>query len=495
MKLTDTMIDRVGQISLMAVSSLLLFVTANEQSLWLDEVATVSYSDPRLGFAYRDAQMPLIYVLIFISRVVFGSYEIAYRLPILLLAYGMVQFIPWILKREGVNPITAWIAPYLLLLMPKFIYYSQEVRAWMPMVVCAVVWGTFRHIPGWKGWLLCTVLLQSNTFTAIYVVMVVAIDWGYAFWKKNEMPVRAPIIALLTHIPSVVWMLYTLGFFQISFSTRGEFKIQELLTRILEVKHTVAYISESFHFFFDGLIVVWVGIASFSAICLFWKSTPFKRFWLGIILGLIVNAKFFEISVPFLGYTGFVFKAPRYLILMLPLFCIVPFLFPWKSKIISTGVALAMILAAHLTLSIDFKETVAKIDRQYKSKPWEGLAPQLFFRTSNVLIHSKRNDWKHLTLLLNAVVKPGETVLFRDCKGCYVFPLRFYHRDFDKNIDVHFTQDSQGCSNWIVSSYPLRSDKRCGLSLISRLDRFFVYGNKEIILQRPILYSRQFELN
>lgn len=125
--------EEIGKIALMVLSALILFVTANEQSLWLDEVETVSYSDPRIGFAYEpnNAQMPLIYAMIFIMRVLFGSHDMVYRIPILLLSFFMIQLIPHVLVREGINKITTYIAPLLLLLLPQFIYYSQEVRAWI----------------------------------------------------------------------------------------------------------------------------------------------------------------------------------------------------------------------------------------------------------------------------------------------------------------------------------------------------------------------------
>ena len=179
-------IDLSGQSLLGIIAFLIIFVTSNEQSLWLDEVATVSYSDPRLGLSYAEhpAQMPLLYIMIFISRVLLGSFELAYRLPVMLLAFGMIQTIPWILKREGVPSVTAWLAPYLLLLLPKFIYYSQEVRAWMPMAATLFFWGAYRSIPKWKGWALCTLSLQSNIFAVFYVAMVVGIAIGFTHRLK-----------------------------------------------------------------------------------------------------------------------------------------------------------------------------------------------------------------------------------------------------------------------------------------------------------------------
>ena len=487
--------DLVGMILLMTVTSLVLFVTANEQSLWLDEVATVSYADPRLGFAYEDAQMPLIYVLIFVSRVLFGSYEMAYRLPVVILAFGLIQLLPWILKREGVDSVTAWIAPYLLLFMPQFIYYSQEVRAWMPMAVCMIVWGVFRHEGGVKGWLLCSLALQVNTFSTIYVAAVISIDWGYALLKRLEKPVKAPLIALITHIPSILWMLHRLDFFQFRSEAKRAFNIEDILGCIIEVKKTVGYILGSFNYFFDGPAVVWTILILFSFFCLFWKSSPFKRFWIGIAIGIILNAKFFEVAKPILGYTTFIHKAPRYLILLLPMFCILPFLYDWKRKLLSVGVAIIIILSAHLTPVINIDEAVAKMDRSYKSKPWPGIVPQLFARTSNALLNSRRSDWKHLTLLLNALVKPGDTVLFKNCAACLFFPVIFYDRYYGERYSVEKTENKNDCAEWLVSTSPLAAMHRCGFFLISRLDRFFVYGKKEIILQRPILYSRHFELN
>lgn len=479
-------IDIVGQCLLGIVAFLLIFVTANEQSLWLDEVATVSYSDPRLGLSYAEhpAQMPLLYILVFISRVLFGSFELSYRLPVMLMAFGMIQAIPWILKREGIPPKSAWIAPYLLLLLPKFIYYSQEVRAWMPMAATLFFWGAYRNLPGWKGWGLCTVALQSNIFSVFYIVVVVCVDWIYAAFKKIEKPSFAPVVALITHIPSLIIVLYQSRLSELPMSEGSGSLIAGMVNQILNLKPTVEYISMAFDYFFSGPQIVWTGIVILSIGGLFWRSTYYKRFLIGIALGLIITAHLLVMS-------GWHLES-RYLIPLLIVFSIAPFLLTWKNKAISVFLTVAVVFSAHLTpFSLNLTETVSKMDRSSKSKPWQGLVPQLFSRTSEVLIHSERSDWKHLTLLLNAIVEPGGTVLFKACHACWHFPFEFYDKTFTSRIKVERMGEDDKCAEWIVSTHPLKTKtERCGLSLISRLDRFYVYGKKEIVIQRPLLYSR-----
>ena len=263
--------NKVGQIVLIVISSLLMFVTANEQSLWTHEIVTVGDSDIRVGLGYRDAQMPLTYILIFLSRVFIGSYDMAYRLPILLLSFALIQLIPWVLKKEGIDSVTTWIAPYLLLLTPKFIYYSQEARAWMPMAVCVIYWGAFRHISRWKGWLLCTIALQSSTLALIYVSTVVGIDWGYYIWKKSEKPQLAPVIALITHIPSVVFMFYISK--SAAYASHDlvltKFQMGNIFHYLFSINDTIDYLLRSYQFFFDGPKFVWFIIMLFSGFILF----------------------------------------------------------------------------------------------------------------------------------------------------------------------------------------------------------------------------------
>tara|TARA_B100002003_G_C14036145_1_gene499307 strand:+ start:24 stop:884 length:861 start_codon:yes stop_codon:yes gene_type:complete len=242
--------DEIG-FGLLALSSfLILFVTANEQSLWLDEVATVSYSDPRVGFSYNELpmQLPLIYVMIFISRVLLGSYEIAYRLPILILSMTSTFSIPIILKREGVNQTVVWLAPYLILLSPQFIYYAQKVRTWMPMAACLILWGTFRDVPGLKGWILCSIALQSNYFAVIYVFAVVSVDWVDAWLKRNRYPSLAPVVALITHIPSISILLYKNGLLQIYTSKQMGVDIGHIVSRFFHFDKTTGYLKKTFIF-------------------------------------------------------------------------------------------------------------------------------------------------------------------------------------------------------------------------------------------------------
>lgn len=407
----------------------------------------------------------------------------AYRLPILILSFFMIQIIPRVLKREGVNSVTAWTAPYLLLLLPKFIYYSQEVRAWMPMAVCLFLWGVYRKTPGCWGWVLCTLALQANTFSFFYIAIIGCMDWGYWIWKKEDKPPLPPVVALITHIPSLVFLIYRFG---------SRFPSEQpmntgFISRFFDIKPTIEYITTSFQFYFEEPPLLWIVLAAFTLVCLFWKVTHFKRFWIGILIGILIHAHLLKVNGPFV--------APRYLIMMLPLFCIVPFLFQWKQKHISAAVAILIVLTAHLTpQSLNIKETVSKGDRSYISKPWKGVASQLFSRTSTALIHSERNDWKHLTLLLNALVEPDDLVLFKSCKGCYIYPLMFYDRGFGDRIRVKREGDDPECANWIVSTHALQKNEMCDLSLIGRLDQLYVYGQPTITIQNPIYYSRSLEL-
>lgn len=487
--INEKTIDRIGQFTLLIISSLFIFVTANDQSLWVDEVATVSHSDPRFGLSYSEVppQMPLVYILVFMSRVLFGSNEMAYRLPLILISFGMINAIPWVLKREGIDTTTAWLAPYLMLLLPKFIYYSQEVRAWMPMAACVFFWGVLREQRGWKGWIVCSIALQSNTFAIVYIVMVVAVDWIHCLWKKTEHPSLSPVIAILTHIPSLVFILYQNRHSNLPIVQDNGVMLNELFSRLLNFTNTTNYIYGSFKYFFNNPDWIWIVIFVFSVICVIWKSTPFKRFWIGIAFGTIASA----IALKSTGWHA----EPRYLIMILPLVCIAPFLFPWKKGTLSIIVALVIIFIPHLTpLSFDIRETIHKADRTYKSKPWRGVLPQLFQRTSHSLIHKSRHDWRHLTLLLDAIVPLGETILFKWCGSCYFHPFMFYDREFAKKYDIQRAEDDRQCAKWIISTHELVTDElRCGLALIGRLDRFYVYGKKDIVIRKPILYSRYLE--
>ena len=140
---------------------------------------------------------------------------------------------------------------------------------------------------------------------------------------------------------------------------------------------------------------------------------------------------------------------------------------------------------------MNIEEVVSKTDRSYISRPWKGLIPQIFSKTADLLVHPRRHDWKHLTLFLKAIVPAGDTVLFKRCDACLEFPLQFYDRRFKEYFNVTRTTGDRECAQWIVSTESLISPElRCGLTLVGRLDRFFVYGPKNIEIQEALAFDR-----
>lgn len=131
------------------IAGFVRFIALN-QSLWLDEtiVANVvnryTFMDIIFQFSPSDFHPPLYYLLIDVWIAIFGTSEIALRLPSILfslLAGWYVYKIGLALKSHTVG---FW-SSLLFLFHPLIIYYSQEARMYM-MVTCFLVIATYHSI-------------------------------------------------------------------------------------------------------------------------------------------------------------------------------------------------------------------------------------------------------------------------------------------------------------------------------------------------------------
>ncbi|MEX2028063.1 MAG: glycosyltransferase family 39 protein [Candidatus Curtissbacteria bacterium] len=106
------------------------------QSLWLDEginvnvAVGVAFKDLVLSYSMGDFHPPLYHVVLRAWILLFGSSEIAVRIPSVIFGAGTV-FIVYKIAKNFYEEKTALIAATLLATSPLHIYYSQEARMYM----------------------------------------------------------------------------------------------------------------------------------------------------------------------------------------------------------------------------------------------------------------------------------------------------------------------------------------------------------------------------
>ena len=128
-----------------------------DQSLWLDEVMTVSIATSSLEEASRwflslPEQHPFYYLLTKVWLTIFGTSEAALRS--LSLCFGVLTIpVVFILARDLFNDAVGCVAALLLAVSPFWLYYSQEGRMYtllVLLVVCASILA-FHEVRGSDG--------------------------------------------------------------------------------------------------------------------------------------------------------------------------------------------------------------------------------------------------------------------------------------------------------------------------------------------------------
>ncbi|MEW6057052.1 MAG: hypothetical protein AB1540_10600 [Bdellovibrionota bacterium] len=457
------------KLGLVFVSSLLLFSTLNDSSMWIDEVATVVMSDPRWGLGYSDAQMPLVYLMVWLSKLLLGAREFTFRFPVALCAFAFILVLPKYFAEHGLNRIAAYLAPLVLLLSPEFLFYAQEARAYVPMVVLLFLWGYCRDkFSGFKLWLLCTAALQANTFSILYVVMVLAVDWiGLRRNAKGMSQWKASALAVLTHLPSLGYIAWAVKTSRFPVVKSAESNLwADVLQKALSFEF-LEYLKRAWTAFAPENILGWVVLTVASAVGVALSRPSTRRYWIGIALALVVHA---YILVP----TGWVLYT-RYL-LMLLLLCSVPAL-SIRLNSFSVGMAwvLFMILIAHASLKPRFEML------RNEAGQWQGIVSSLFPATARALTVSSRENWRDLGLFLNRFAKDSDLVGMQACVKCSPYTLDYYIRRSANFKLLRIEDNPKTCPDWVVSTFrEVEMASKCKKEWIWEFGGLHLYGSSNV---------------
>src|SRR4030067_2156597 len=123
-------------IALILAAGLILRLFKLDQSLWLDEAINVTFVKnlnlKSLIFDYSvgDFHPPFYHILLRGWVLLFGTSEIAVRMPSVILGLATIYVVYLITKKLFENK-TALISATLIATSPLHIYYSQEARMYM----------------------------------------------------------------------------------------------------------------------------------------------------------------------------------------------------------------------------------------------------------------------------------------------------------------------------------------------------------------------------
>ena len=164
-----------GLAALTAAGAALRFATLSVQSFWLDEAVTHQLVTKSLGgmldaIPHSESTPPLYYVVAWLWVRVFGAGEAGLRSLSALLGTATIVVLALIARRLA-GERAALAAAALAATNPLLIWYSQEARAYMLLVLlCALtVWCLLRS--DWRGWALAAALALATHYFAVFVVV------------------------------------------------------------------------------------------------------------------------------------------------------------------------------------------------------------------------------------------------------------------------------------------------------------------------------------
>jgi len=161
-------------LAILAVYFCLAFYRLDHQSLWVDEVSSITRADPEGAFLERarwsSGHGPLYFRMLHLWAQ-WGTSEFALR-SLSVLFGGIAVWLMYLMGLRLFNRHVAWLGALLLATSPFFIWYSQEVRYVMLMMAAALLAMYGFHLVvttnrrGWGVFQCCSLILAIAAFVA-----------------------------------------------------------------------------------------------------------------------------------------------------------------------------------------------------------------------------------------------------------------------------------------------------------------------------------------
>lgn len=361
------------------------------QSLWLDEainvLATTQYSF--LGmiteYAKADFHPPLFFIILWPWIKLFGSSEIAVRIPSII--FGLLAiYIVYLIGKKIYSERLGLISGFLLAINPLHIYYSQEARMYS-LATLAVVINILLLIKLVKGEKLNLIFLVCSNLLVLmsdYVAcLIFPAQFAFLLFLKSRIFIKKWFIAFIIAIIMSLWWLPTflsqLNVGSIASSRLPSWKLIvgdfDLKTVPLTfVKFIIGKIS------YSDKIVYGIILLPISTLFLFLIYRGFKSikekgmslliYWLVIPIML---ATLISLFIPIYSYFRVLFVIPAFIILVA--LGIVSFRF-------KIGKAF---LIAVVTIEV-FSSGIYLLNPLYQREDWRGLVSFLKSKEDNLIL-------------------------------------------------------------------------------------------------------------
>lgn len=322
---------------LVTVIALILRLINLNQSLWLDEainvnnVASLNLKSLVLDYSLHDFHPPLYHILLRGWILLFGSSEIAVRIPSIILGVITV-YLTYLIGKKLFEEKTALIGATLIATAPLHIYYSQEARMYALAAALASLSVYFfvsilkkDTLGSWLGFIASTTLMLYSDYLPYFLIPIYIIYLAFARKIIGKAILRAFIPAfLIIFIFLIPWFVILpkqiVGGLSIAAATPawakvvGQGEIKNLL--IVPVKFTIGRISNDNDLIYAFLFAP-IGIfVSFLFLVSLFRISRLRLFLFYWFFGPITLAYLISSFIPIFAYFRFIFVLPAFYLII-----------------------------------------------------------------------------------------------------------------------------------------------------------------------------------
>lgn len=352
---------------LTAIGALLRLYNLGGNSLWLDEASTLAFARQTLAGIWEttaggEFNPPLFYWLEH-GMLLFGASEFVLRLLPALLGILTIPVV-YLIGKEFRDRNVGLIAAALLAFSPFHIFYSQEARAYAPMLFFSLA--LLFYVKAGKAnetrsWLLFGLFSAAAFWMHFYAVVPVAVLILHALVTRagSIRDARNPAIALAAFTAaSLPLLIVTVDLFLARTSSAPTFGVQGpdvVYQTLLEASgHSISVLVPFLLLFLVGVACTWREDRGGALLLVFMMFIP-------LAASLVLSSR-----MPMI---------PRYLIYLLPVYFVgIASAYPALCALVRERWAVAIFIAAAVLVAVPFLATYYTIPQK---NDWRGFSAEL----------------------------------------------------------------------------------------------------------------------